>query len=230
MDSNALFQFSTFDAIMGGIGDHGSTVNDLLRKGDHGLGTFRQMCGEMVMIDGETYQVTADEGVIKAEGGAILPFAQVTRFSPSNVRDIDPLDKISLSAALQENHPASNNLFVSIRIDGNFEQLSTHIVRQQKFSGQPGSELLKNMKHDVLKDISGTAFGFRSPNHAGFSPAGLHLHFISADRQFGGHVIDFRMLRGTLGSCVIRNIQLEFPTSEAFNEMEFVAQPKASNQ
>ncbi|KFA76920.1 hypothetical protein S40288_06210 [Stachybotrys chartarum IBT 40288] len=223
MESNTLYQFSIFNAIMSGIGDHGPTIGGLAKRGDHGLGTFRQMDGEMVMIAGEIYQITADEGVIKKGDDAILPFAQVTRFCPLNEREIGPLDAKLLRTAVQDNHPASNNLFISIRIDGFFEEISTHIVRKQEYSGQPGAELIKKMKVTLLRDVSGTAFGFLSPQHAGFSSPGIHMHFISSDRQAGGHVIDFKMTQGTLSSCVISNVQLELPTSSAFNDTEYGA-------
>lgn len=223
MESPTLHQFSIFNAIMDGIGDHGPTAGELTERGDHGIGTFRRMDGEMVMIDGEVYQVTADGGVMKRTDDIILPFAQVTRFRPVNEREIGPFNDELLRASLRDNHPSSDNLFVSVRMDGYFEEISTHIVRKQEFSGQPGIELIKKMKHAVLRNVSGTAFGFRSPQHAGFSSPGVHMHFISSDRQIGGHIITFKMAKGTLSSCVINNVHLELPKSSAFNDVELGA-------
>lgn len=223
MEPHTLYQYSIFNAIMDGIGDDGPTIGELSGKGDYGLGTFRQMDGEMIMIAGEVYQVTADGGVMKRTDDITLPFAQVTRFRPVNEREIGSLDDELLRAALSGNHPSCKNLFVAIRIDGFFEEISTHIVRKQDFSGQPGVELIKKMKKEMLRNVSGTAFGFLSPQHAGFSSPGVHMHFISSDRQSAGHMRSFKMVQGTLSSCVIHNVQLELPKSSAFNDVEFSA-------
>jgi alpha-acetolactate decarboxylase len=225
MEPNELYQYSIFNAITGGVGDDGPTIGELTERGNHGLGTFRQMDGEMVMVDGEIYQITADGGVLRRTDDIILPFAQVTRFQPVNARETGRLDDDLLRTALLSNHPSCNNLFISIRIDGTFEEISTHIVRRQEYSGQPGTELIKKMKHETLRNVTGTAFGFRSPQHAGFSSPGVHLHFISSDRQIGGHMITFKMARGTLSSCAVNNVRLELPQTSPFNEIEFGAAP-----
>ncbi|HET9184774.1 MAG TPA: acetolactate decarboxylase, partial [Solirubrobacterales bacterium] len=42
-------------------------------------------------------------------------------------------------------------------------------------------------------DVEGTMLGFRFPTYVeGIEVAGYHLHFISADRGRGGHVLDSR--------------------------------------
>jgi acetolactate decarboxylase len=44
-----------------------------------------------------------------------------------------------------------------------------------------------------LADVEGTMLGFRFPTYVeGIEVGGYHLHFISADRSRGGHVLDSR--------------------------------------
>ena len=44
-----------------------------------------------------------------------------------------------------------------------------------------------------FEDEPGTIVGFRFPDFGeGVEIAGYHLHFISADRTWGGHVLDLR--------------------------------------
>ncbi|KAF4437115.1 alpha-acetolactate decarboxylase [Fusarium acutatum] len=82
-----------------------------------------------------------------------------------------------------------------------------------------GSELMKSMRVFDLEDIEGIAFGFRSPSYSktGLSVPGLHLHFVSSDRRFGGHVMEFSMGSGVISSSVVIKIQMEQPTSKQFN-------------
>jgi acetolactate decarboxylase len=44
-----------------------------------------------------------------------------------------------------------------------------------------------------LADVEGTMLGFRFPSYVeGIEVGGYHLHFISADRSRGGHVLESR--------------------------------------
>lgn len=50
-----------------------------------------------------------------------------------------------------------------------------------------------------FKDVSGSLLGFWSPQYFGSSLTvpGFHLHFLSTDKQHGGHVVDVLMQQGT---------------------------------
>ncbi len=50
-----------------------------------------------------------------------------------------------------------------------------------------------------LEEQEGSLIGFWSPPFMGSAVTvpGFHLHFLSADRQRGGHVLEAKMLRGT---------------------------------
>lgn len=84
MACNELYQYSLALGLMDGVADKGLPISEYLKHGDHGLGTFRFMNGEMIVVDGEAYQMLADGSIKKLdpEGDAIHPFAQVTRFRP----------------------------------------------------------------------------------------------------------------------------------------------------
>lgn len=84
MACNELYQYSLALGLMDGVADKGLPISDYLQHGDHGLGTFRFMNGEMIVLDGEAYQMLADGSIKKLDpkGDAIHPFAQITRFKP----------------------------------------------------------------------------------------------------------------------------------------------------
>lgn len=84
MACNELFQYSLALGLMDGVADKGLPISDFLQHGDHGLGTFRFMNGEMIVLDGKAYQMLADGSIVDLDptGDAIHPFAQITRFKP----------------------------------------------------------------------------------------------------------------------------------------------------
>jgi acetolactate decarboxylase len=58
-------------------------------------------------------------------------------------------------------------------------------------------EVTKSQPVFERERVPGTLLGFRSPAYAGGVTApGYHLHFLSDDRTFGGHVLDFRVESG----------------------------------
>ena len=53
-----------------------------------------------------------------------------------------------------------------------------------------------------FEDISGTLVCVYYPDYMdGINAAGWHLHFISDDRQKGGHVFDLDMISGIAEEC-----------------------------
>src|SRR3954464_7027335 len=79
---HTLFQVSTSGALVAGVYDREVSVKSILEHGDFGLGTFANLDGEMVVLDGRAYQVQGTGRVSEAGPDAGAPFAVVTRFSP----------------------------------------------------------------------------------------------------------------------------------------------------
>lgn len=82
MACNELYQYSLALGLMDGVADKGIPISEYLKHGDHGLGTFRYMNGEMIVLDGKAFQMLADGSIVDLDptGDAIHPFAQITRF------------------------------------------------------------------------------------------------------------------------------------------------------
>src|SRR5579863_5541911 len=79
---HTLFQVSTSAALVEGLYQGSVRVSRLLRHGDFGVGTFVDLDGEMVVLDGDCYQVSSDGSVARVEGDRLIPYAVVTRFAP----------------------------------------------------------------------------------------------------------------------------------------------------
>ena len=75
MKSNKIYQASTLQALALGYTRPVVTVQELLKHGDTGLGTFENVDGEMIIVDGVCYQAKQDGSVVRTEREAGVPFA-----------------------------------------------------------------------------------------------------------------------------------------------------------
>ncbi|KAJ4291332.1 hypothetical protein N0V88_006339 [Collariella sp. IMI 366227] len=103
MAHNELYQYSIVSALMDGVASHGIPIARVLEHGDHGLGTFQHMVGEMIVLNGEVYQMKADGSVthITDTEGTLTPFAAVIRFRPM-ATTMPAKTSVTSKAGLQE--------------------------------------------------------------------------------------------------------------------------------
>src|SRR5271168_3453529 len=88
---HTLFQISTSGALVAGIYSGAVSSGLILEDGDFGLGTFANLDGEMVVLDGRVYQVQGSGHVSQVGPDAGAPFAVVTRFSPQTDVETEPV-------------------------------------------------------------------------------------------------------------------------------------------
>ena len=190
-DRDVLYQVSTYESLAGGGYDPVEPVKVLMENGDLGLGTFTGLDGEMVVVDGVCYQVRADGVARPADPSEGVPFAAVTYFSPDiTVPGIVAGNMTDLTAALNRSLP-DPDLFTAIRIDGTFPYLKVRSPPAQSKPYPPLTDALAHQSVYEYRNVTGTMVGFYSPAPAaGLNVAGYHLHFISADRTRGGHVLE----------------------------------------
>ncbi|KHK03345.1 acetolactate decarboxylase [Desulfovibrio sp. TomC] len=174
------------------VGDYAGqrSCAGLVRQGDFGLGTFADLDGEMVVLDGVVYQVTSDGVVHRARPGQLAPFAQIVRFAGSvDLGRVDGLDLPALTAALTDRLPDPSKM-CAVRVDGVFPTLTVRSVPAQAKPWPPLAEAIKHQSTFPLTDIAGTLVGiYTPPGLPSLSPAGWHFHFLSHDRRHGGHVL-----------------------------------------
>lgn len=63
---HTVFQVSTSGALVAGVYDREVSVQAILEHGNFGLGTFADLDGEMVILDGRVYQVQGSGRVSEA--------------------------------------------------------------------------------------------------------------------------------------------------------------------
>jgi acetolactate decarboxylase len=192
LDHATLFQVSTSGALVQGVYKGAVTIGELKSHGDFGLGTFEGLDGEMVALDGRFYQVHSDGRVTQPADSAPVPFAVVTAFHAQHrvaLADFTSFDE--LTAQLDE-HRRSDNLFFAVRLDGRFAEMHTRVACK----AEEGTRLDQATAHQAefeTTDVSGTVVGFWSPPYArSINVAGWHLHFLTHDRNGGGHILGCR--------------------------------------
>lgn len=214
---NTLYQVSTLEALLAGIYDGQATVAQLKTHGSLGLGTFNALDGEMVVIDGVVYQVTAAGKVNPMPPTAKTPFANVVRFAPETTLVLEDLPSIAaLEAALRKNLP-SPNLIYAFRISGRFAHIKARSVPAQI---KPYPPLIQVVKHQSVwqwQNIEGDLVGFYFPPYLkGLNVSGFHLHFISKDRTRGGHLLEVALHKTRVQVDLLSGLDLALPTSGPF--------------
>jgi alpha-acetolactate decarboxylase len=186
-----LYQVSTMASLKAGHYDGFETVGGLKQKGNLGIGTFEGLDGEMVVLDGQVYQVKDTGAAAPAADSVKTPFAMVTVFDPDVSQDLGALPNVAALQTALEKLITHKDMFYAIRVDGTFKTLQVRAVAKQK---KPYPELTAAIKTQVVFDyqnIKGTIVCFWSPDYlGGINDPGYHLHFISDDHTKGGHLLE----------------------------------------
>jgi len=215
--SAEVFQSSTMSALLDGVYDGDLTIEELLRHGDFGLGTFNRLDGEMVVLDGECYHLRADGSATVADRSGLTPFAAVTHFTPSITITVDAPTSRAHALALVDDAVDSPNLIYAIRVTGTFSSVHTRTVKAQTPPYPPLTDASDGQAEKAFDHVDGVLVGFRTPEfEQGISVAGYHLHFLDADRTSGGHVLDFTVDCGHIAISTASELHLRLPTSGAF--------------
>jgi acetolactate decarboxylase len=189
---HTLYQVSTATALVEGIYQGAVRVGTLREHGDLGLGTFEDLDGEMVVVDGHFFQVRCDGSVREVDDSVLSPFAVITRFAPEPAVTLDQCPDLGHLTSRFDRLRHSDNIFYALRVDGKFDYVHTRAMCRTE-EGVPLVQAAAVQPEFEFRDISGTLVGFWTPEYAKtFNVPGYHLHFISADRTRGGHLLQCR--------------------------------------
>jgi acetolactate decarboxylase len=215
-EDQTVFQTSTVNALMEGASTGDMTMGELKTHGDFGLGTFDGLDGEMIELDGKVFQVRADGHAHPVEDSARTPFATVSFFKADESARLDrPCDQPAMLAAVAGMLP-SENIFHALRIEGRFAYVKTRAVaKQDKSVGL--EDATREEPIFEFNDVEGTIVGFFTPDYLrGVNVPGYHLHFITADRSAGGHMLDCRTKDVTIKIHHTPEFELGTPGTEEF--------------
>jgi acetolactate decarboxylase len=209
---HVLFQASTIGALLDGAYEGDVSFAELAERGDLGLGTFNGLDGEMIALEGCFYRAKVDGEIRPVAPAELTPFAVMTRFKPSIELVLDePLPHDDLLAAIDERLPRGTPS-CAVRIDGRFGSVHARSVPRQTPPYPPLAEVVADQCEFELGPAEGTMVGFRFPDYAeGIEASGYHLHFISADRLRGGHVLGSRTEAVRVQLDPVRDLHVELP-------------------
>jgi acetolactate decarboxylase len=228
-ESHVLFQASTIGALLDGAFEGDLSFRELAEHGDLGLGTLNHLDGEMIAIDGEFFRADREGEVTPVAPQERTPFAVVTAFVPTideQLPDVE-LSHEELLACLDDLAPAGPSC--AVRLDGRFDLVRARSVPRQEPPYRPLTEVVADQHVFELRGVEGTMLGFRFPAYVdGIEVAGYHLHFISADRIRGGHVLDSRSRGLGVRLDPSDDLHIELPPQVDLNDPDLAASTHAA--
>jgi acetolactate decarboxylase len=153
----------------------------------------------MVIVDGLFFQVCSDGLVKEVDDDILCPFAVVTRFAPDSAIVLRQCPDLSHLVTQFDQLRHSDNFFFALRVEGHFAYVRTRAMCRTE-EGVPLVQAAAVQPEFEFHDVSGTLVGFWTPEYMKtLNVPGYHLHFLSADHQSGGHLLE----------CSGSNLQLQ---------------------
>ncbi len=221
MSKKSIYLCAPVNALVEGIYEEDISLSDVMQHGDFGIGTFDDLDGEMIILDGCCYQIHADGKVDPADEEVKTPFAAVTYFVADTTHTIsDRLSHDIFMKKLSRLLPSPNMLY-AIKITGRFHHVQARSIPKQS-NHSPLVEIVTKQVKSEFSDINGTLAGFYTPDFmASLSVAGLHLHFITKDKKYGGHMLQCIPEEVSIEIQLIHKLELSLPMTQDYMEWDF---------
>lgn len=213
LDESRVYLCAPVNALVEGIYEEHIPLSEVKQHGDFGLGTFDHLDGEMVMLDGRIYQMSADGCVSEVDESALTPFACVAFYRPTSQDTLERETPYDGFLQWLDQLLPSPNLVYAIRVDGWFRSVRVRSVPKQACY-RPLVEVTKDQPVFDFFNVEGTLAGFYTPSFmSSLNVPGMHLHFLSADHQHGGHLLACQPRQVRAGIQTFRKLELSLPTS-----------------
>ena len=217
-----FYQVSTLQALGLGFSKSVTTVGELLEHGDLGLGTFEDVDGEMIVLDGKCYRAQNNGDVVFAENERGVPFAAVCHFQSQRVADLgemDTIEKLKEWLTLNIEEEFGLNSMYAVRIEGEFSKVDARSESGTKAHHVTLKDALSvTQKAFIFENVKGALVCVYYPDYMdGINAAGWHLHFLSEDKKHGGHVFDISLTQGSAAFCRITSVEVRIPDTPAFD-------------
>lgn len=218
--ADGVWQVGTISALSAGGFGGLVPVGALPDHGDVGVGTFDDLDGEMVVLDGVVWRVPIDGIPVEADPAATTPFAQVTSFDvDESIAITAPLDCDGIQAVVDERLGADVPL-AALRVRGRFGILETRSVPAQAapFPTLDAIVPAQQVTFDHT-DVAAVMVGFRTGDTLeSVSPPGFHFHALTDDRRGGGHVLHCdQVTDGVVEVDVVSDLDLSFDGQGSFD-------------
>lgn len=193
VDRDSYYQVSTYGRLSEGGYRGMISIDRLLEHGDFGIGTVEGIDGEMMVLNGVAYRAGTDLVPIEVPAGTLVPFAMMTYFDKGEMTSLGAHHNYStfkdrLDDSLQD------RIAYAIMIEAEFHSITIRSVPGQQEPYPPLKDVLANQTTLRLENVRGTMIGYYISNGLGdINVPGFHMHFLSQDLSYGGHVLDVEM-------------------------------------
>jgi acetolactate decarboxylase len=220
-NGDELVQFSLLAALAAGDYGGGAPLGEVLKYGDFGVGTFDRLDGEMILLDGEIFQVVASGEVVRRDAQGETPFATVTFFEADGAIDhVSAGSLTELDQTLDRRVPHDKQPF-ALKVTAEFEELTLRSAPPQTPPYRPLAEVIDQQRVWKRENVRGTLVGVRCPEWMGtLNVAGYHWHFLSDDRKVGGHLLDCRFSDGRAAYDECSSVLIRLPASASFGAID----------
>lgn len=223
LKNDIVFQTSTFDALLSGNYEGTINFSELAKKGDFGIGTFNELDGEMIALDGTFYQIKSDGQVYPVEQDMMTPFAVVTNFIADTTFQLsNNFNFKQLNDFIDQLIP-SKNIFYAIKIEGDFEKVITRSVPKQTKPYPDLIEVVKNQPLFEFNSQNGVLVGFRVPEFLeGINVPAYHYHYLNEGKSEGGHLLECVLTEVTISIDWIHQTQILLPNTKTFYQLNLL--------
>ena len=123
---NTMYQVSTLQALILGYSRTVINEGEFIQHGDTGLGTFEDVNGEMIVMDGRCYRSDQFGNVTEVDSSTGIPFAAVARLYGNQqfqLNDMPDMASIQTELTRKIEEVFGLNSMHIIRIDGEFGRI-----------------------------------------------------------------------------------------------------------
>lgn len=214
VNKKTLYQHSTLATLVPGLLKGTLTMGELLQHGDTGIGTGEGLDGELIILDGQAYQVRSTGEVNLASADFTVPFAN------ANFADFKPLltaERVTGPQLEAQVLAATHyqNVFFAVKVTGRFKTVKTRAVAK---SEPPYPTLLATAQAQQVfnaENIEGTLISYYAPQlFNGVAVGGYHSHFLAASHDFGGHVLDYAVEAADVQIQAFTTLEQHFPVDD----------------
>ncbi|MBC8152803.1 MAG: acetolactate decarboxylase [Bacteroidetes bacterium] len=218
-----LYHIGLINGFLGGLYEGVATYQSLKQEGDFGLGAPDRLDGEVTILDGRVYQTQASGHTFEPDDVARTPYAFVHPFrADTTIMVAGPVDKHAFESLIDRHLPDPNGLY-AIRVTGSFRKVQTRAFPPVTEKPYPAlTTMMARQRFFDFEMVAGDLVGYRLPALlTGVNIPGYHFHFLSRDRDKGGHVLAFAGEQLTVQVQELSGYIVDVPQTADYQRFDF---------
>lgn len=222
-----FYQASTLNALMLGNFDGTVSVGELKRHGSWGIGTYEGLDGEAVICEGHAFCAHADGSTCEYSDERMVAFSTVANFTSGawSVELGGCRNLAEVRAGLEQARRAkgaNDNAWYLVAVHGTFPLIRVRSCEKQTAKPYPTlPEVARCQREHTYQDERGWIIGVWTPAYLeGINLPGWHLHYLSDDRQRGGHLLDASVAQASGRLQSYLRFQLDLPSNGEFRHLD----------